>query len=194
MKTACPHCGQHYDVEDQYNGQTFPCPQCGKEFTLVPMQESKPATKDPGIILQASPVYIILRDPFFILTVAFDFIIVREVYRPLDEVAIWIHVALAAFAGVTVGISILLGHYVTKKTVYTLHADKLEIVSGFIEREFRTIRFEDVRDIQVTQDAIQSALDCGTLCCYNKGIDIPFSLEDIPEPMRWKEEIEKRIR
>lgn len=34
MKTACPHCGRHYEVEDQFRDQTFPCPDCGKDFTI----------------------------------------------------------------------------------------------------------------------------------------------------------------
>ena len=34
MKTACPHCGRHYEIEDQYREQIFPCPDCGKDFII----------------------------------------------------------------------------------------------------------------------------------------------------------------
>ncbi len=44
MKTACPHCGRHYEVEDQFRYQTFPCPDCGKDFTIKDYisEEKKP--------------------------------------------------------------------------------------------------------------------------------------------------------
>lgn len=34
MKTECPHCGQHYEVEENFAGQNVECSQCGKEFEV----------------------------------------------------------------------------------------------------------------------------------------------------------------
>lgn len=34
MKTECPHCGQHYEVDDEYIGQVVECTTCGKDFTV----------------------------------------------------------------------------------------------------------------------------------------------------------------
>ena len=36
MKTECPHCGQHYDVDDAYVGKEAECTNCGKQFILQP--------------------------------------------------------------------------------------------------------------------------------------------------------------
>ncbi len=36
MKTECPHCKQHYEIEDQYNGQIVECTTCQKEFCVEP--------------------------------------------------------------------------------------------------------------------------------------------------------------
>lgn len=33
MKTKCPHCGQHYDVDDVGKNQTFRCQHCRRIFT-----------------------------------------------------------------------------------------------------------------------------------------------------------------
>ena len=82
----------------------------------------------------------------------------------------------------------------SEKIVYTLRADRLEIVSGLITKEFRTINIKDVQEIQTTQGLFQLLMHCGNVYCYNKGVDVPFSLIDIPDHLRWKEEIEKRIR
>ena len=34
MKTECPHCGQHYEVDEEYIGQVVECTTCGKEFAV----------------------------------------------------------------------------------------------------------------------------------------------------------------
>ena len=45
MKTACPHCGQRYDVEERDLGSPLDCMSCGRRFTLAaapPPEEQKP--------------------------------------------------------------------------------------------------------------------------------------------------------
>lgn len=34
MKTECPYCGQHYDVDNGYNGQIVECETCGRNFII----------------------------------------------------------------------------------------------------------------------------------------------------------------
>ncbi|MBO4304605.1 MAG: PH domain-containing protein [Lentisphaeria bacterium] len=197
MKTACPHCGQHYDVEDQYNNQTFPCPQCGKAFTIAPMVEIAPeqtsAAKDPGIVLQASPVYFFLTDLLFWGALVISAAVVTVLSLYFSEQA-YIPVSVGIAALVVIAVSVHFAYILTKKTVYTLRSDRLEIVSGLITKDFRTVNIKDVQDIQASQSIVQLLLHCGNVYCYNKGIEIPFSLVNIPDHLRWKEEIEKRIR
>lgn len=45
MKTECPHCGQHYEVDNEYIDQVVECTICGKEFTVK--TSSEPATSQP---------------------------------------------------------------------------------------------------------------------------------------------------
>ena len=34
MKTKCPHCGQHYELDDSSVGMTATCEKCQKDFTV----------------------------------------------------------------------------------------------------------------------------------------------------------------
>ena len=34
MKTECPHCGQHYEVDEEYIDQIVKCATCGEEFVV----------------------------------------------------------------------------------------------------------------------------------------------------------------
>ena len=34
MKTECPHCGQHYEVDKEYIDQIVECTSCGQEFVV----------------------------------------------------------------------------------------------------------------------------------------------------------------
>ena len=52
MKTKCPHCGQHYEVEDCAVGTTVTCENCWKDFTVSdaaaappPPAAAKPASE-----------------------------------------------------------------------------------------------------------------------------------------------------
>lgn len=38
MRTECPHCGQHYDVDQEYIDQIVECTSCGQEFVVEIMQ------------------------------------------------------------------------------------------------------------------------------------------------------------
>ena len=39
FKSICPHCKQHYELEDDIQGQVAECTKCGREFTIVPMEK-----------------------------------------------------------------------------------------------------------------------------------------------------------
>lgn len=34
IKISCPHCGQGYDCDDEFNGETITCQKCSKEFEI----------------------------------------------------------------------------------------------------------------------------------------------------------------
>ena len=57
MKTSCPHCGQHYELDDSFAGQPVTCERCWKDFTVpaekpsaaaVPEPKPKPAAEAPA--------------------------------------------------------------------------------------------------------------------------------------------------
>ena len=35
IKISCPHCGQGYDCDDEFNGRTITCKKCSKEFKIL---------------------------------------------------------------------------------------------------------------------------------------------------------------
>ena len=41
MKTECPHCGQHYEVEENFAGQNVECSKCGKAFTVSAPEKTR---------------------------------------------------------------------------------------------------------------------------------------------------------
>ena len=45
FKTSCPHCGQHYELGEEYVGQEVVCEKCGKNFTVSKPEPPKPAPK-----------------------------------------------------------------------------------------------------------------------------------------------------
>jgi len=40
MKTSCPYCGQHYEVDENFSGETVNCQQCGKAFVIQQIDQS----------------------------------------------------------------------------------------------------------------------------------------------------------
>lgn len=50
MKTECPHCGQHYEIDDQYEGQAVECSKCNREFVV----ERRNTTSD---MLKSAPAF-----------------------------------------------------------------------------------------------------------------------------------------
>lgn len=42
MKTECPHCNQHYEVENHFSGVIVKCENCGQEFVIEPLKEEPP--------------------------------------------------------------------------------------------------------------------------------------------------------
>lgn len=51
IKISCPNCGQGYDCDDEFNGETITCQKCSKEFEIsnqkpVHTQESKEQQKN----------------------------------------------------------------------------------------------------------------------------------------------------
>lgn len=41
MKTNCPHCGQHFEVEEELAGRSVECSSCGKPFTISALEPTK---------------------------------------------------------------------------------------------------------------------------------------------------------
>ena len=55
MKTSCPHCGQHYELNDSFAGQPVTCERCWKDFMVpaekpsaVAVPKPKPAAEAPA--------------------------------------------------------------------------------------------------------------------------------------------------
>ena len=40
MKIACPHCGQHYELDDTFPSQSVTCVNCNKNFTVPPNRKN----------------------------------------------------------------------------------------------------------------------------------------------------------
>ncbi len=47
MKTSCPHCGQHYELDDSFAGQPVTCERCWKDFTVPAEKPSAAAVPKP---------------------------------------------------------------------------------------------------------------------------------------------------
>lgn len=41
MKISCPYCGQHFEVEEEFAGQSVECSSCGKLFTISAPEPTK---------------------------------------------------------------------------------------------------------------------------------------------------------
>lgn len=41
MRTKCPLCNQHYEIEDQYLNQSIECPKCKETFVIQPIEEKE---------------------------------------------------------------------------------------------------------------------------------------------------------
>ena len=58
MKTECPHCGQHYEVDNEYIGQVVECTTCGKEFAVkagsdvATIQAQRPGGKMKALVCE----------------------------------------------------------------------------------------------------------------------------------------------
>ena len=42
MKSSCPHCGQHYEIEESDVGREIECMHCGRRFPLRKCEEPPP--------------------------------------------------------------------------------------------------------------------------------------------------------
>lgn len=68
MKTACPNCGQHFEIESENIGCTAQCTSCGKDFVIQALQDNQahanpqqPVTQNTGTTNtppQASPAFV----------------------------------------------------------------------------------------------------------------------------------------
>ena len=59
MKTECPHCGQHYEVDKEYIDQIVECTSCGQEFVveIQPEQGNVVAPPPPEPPVQEQVAY-----------------------------------------------------------------------------------------------------------------------------------------
>lgn len=51
MKISCPHCGQHYEIEDSDVGAEVACEQCGSTFTASGAEAPAPALTAPPAVV-----------------------------------------------------------------------------------------------------------------------------------------------
>ncbi len=63
MKTKCPFCGQHYDVEADYNGETVDCQNCGKDFIITPLKTPLTPVAAPVAVSASAPVPVRTQSP-----------------------------------------------------------------------------------------------------------------------------------
>ncbi len=50
MKTACPNCGQHFEIEQEHIGSIAQCTSCGKDFVIQILQEQQaPIVLQPAV-------------------------------------------------------------------------------------------------------------------------------------------------
>ena len=54
MKTECPHCGQHYEVDKEYIDQIVECISCGQEFVVEMIRSGTDDTQEDFV--QERPV------------------------------------------------------------------------------------------------------------------------------------------
>ncbi len=47
MKTECPYCGQHYEINAEYKGCSVECLSCKREFIIAPRQSHLLADMNP---------------------------------------------------------------------------------------------------------------------------------------------------
>ncbi|MBR2440817.1 MAG: hypothetical protein IKB25_11515 [Lentisphaeria bacterium] len=57
MKTECPHCKQHYEIDKQYNGQVIECTTCKNEFYVEPYVENaiQPTPQTKTQVIKETP-------------------------------------------------------------------------------------------------------------------------------------------
>ena len=48
MKAECPHCGQHYEVDEEHVDQMITCLSCGQEFVVEVLPEEDPGSEPNG--------------------------------------------------------------------------------------------------------------------------------------------------
>lgn len=54
MKTECPHCGQHYDIADEFLDKIVECGSCGQEFVVEIPQQNVTDSSIPSAMQQQS--------------------------------------------------------------------------------------------------------------------------------------------
>lgn len=57
MKIECPHCKQHYEIDEQYNGQVVECTTCKNEFYVEPYVENaiQPTPQTQTQVIKETP-------------------------------------------------------------------------------------------------------------------------------------------
>ena len=191
MRTKCPHCKQVYEVDESYAGVNVTCQQCNTTFTIPPVVDNN---------------HVILRTcPHWLDTIVLAAILMAAI---LPAVALYILLSgitesythwlpLASGLGCLIILPIIicsLCKALSKKTVYTLYPNRLEVVSGWLTQTVRTINVRDIQDITATQSIVQACVKTGDLICMTKGTQVPFIVVNIHDYMFWKMEIEKIMR
>lgn len=167
MKTECPHCGQHYEVEENFAGQNVECSQCGKEFEVkAPCTPVKAPIFNPTAELwrgQPAVVYFLLNYLIAVLLLlSGSFITICGFFAEErdNKPILWVWGGMIFF----LGIAIILGTILSRKfTSFSLTRSKLISKSGVLVAKEISCNLEDVRNITITQSLLERIVGCGKI-------------------------------
>lgn len=155
MKTECPYCGQHYDVEDHTVGKKAQCVTCKREFYIggnpdAVLWEGRPSLK----VFAFSLIFggILAMWGFSILVGAF-FIGDPQNFIPMILIAIFfLGGALFCF---------LYSILTQKTTSYSISRKRISYKSGILSTEENYLNISDIRNINISQSIIGKIVGCG---------------------------------
>ena len=113
MKTECPFCHQHYEIDDEYLNLVVECPQCRKQFTVIPlMQNNITSSSDSNARWEKVKKYKISKKKVFITFSALFVLSLVSLYIFYYPFRRWVNVYCFNDAGYTI---VLANDYAHKK-------------------------------------------------------------------------------
>jgi len=206
---TCPHCQSTVDVNEHLLGTTVECPnpECGQPFTAkAPVGQpvvssegdakggpdyeiNRVATDDEEMLEKVHPS-MWRRRPFRFVSLWLLFLggigLAISAYLMRDTWFDW-GVGLQATVGLglagAVGIALLVWYITVKFTKLTVTNKRTIYREGIISREISEIRHEDVRNLQIDQNAFERIMSVGDIGISSAGQeDIEIEARHIPHP------------